>query len=212
MSASSSFAKRDHESDWSYEPDGMKHLYEPVIPQDIIIINKWFVDFQYYRIDTSAIFPKEISILSLYNNGLMSFIVKSPVNYTFPPKCNTTINYQYGLHKTPWNHGNVTDWLSKMESWIRPNDIVYVKGTVKMSFLQQHGFNAVDVDPLGCPSLKELYGLARKHNYYKVTGSESSGISKCDYHKSNGGLCAIMNTYILRRWWRGNIDNYDTTN
>ena len=153
--------------------------------------NTWIVDFQYYSSDANHIFPKEISIINFFtfDNGC-SFFAKSPNIDKKSLNADDAFQYQYKLHKTPWNYGDVQDWESKLKSIVGSPHWIYVKGAVKRNFLIQHGFeNVMDLDINGCPALKILY------RDYKL-----DGVNKCNFHTETRGLCSFTNVHILRKW------------
>ena len=168
----------------------------------------WFLDFQYYQIG-DEIFPKEINLLhhDTVKQGI-TFFAKSPTDYNFPTSAHSTLAYQYGRHKTPWNHGSVTDWKSILMSIIEPGETVCVKGSLKATFLQKNGFNALNVDTIGvtksnpngdCKSMQKLY------EERKAKGHEP--VKKCQFHVIHRGVCAVANTYVMREWYLNY--NYD---
>ena len=151
--------------------------------------NTWIVDFQYYSYDADHIFPKEISVLNCFNGVLgCSFFAKSP---HIDIDADNTFQYQFNLHKTPWNYGDVEDWVARLKFIVGPIHWIYVKGAVKRDFLIKHGFqNVVDMDESGCPSLSKLY-----------SENKSVKFTKCDLHRNAWGLCSLSNVYILRKWF-----------
>ena len=153
--------------------------------------NTWIVDFQYYSYDADHIFPKEISVINCFTNDEpCSFFAKSPNIDKEELFLDNTFQYQYRLHRTPWNYGSVQNWIHELSSTVGSIHWIYVKGAVKRDFLIKHGFqNVVDMDESGCPSLSKLY-----------SENKSVKFTKCDLHKNAWGLCSLSNVYILRKW------------
>jgi hypothetical protein len=166
-------------------------------PPLFVKADEWFVDFQYYKFADGVIFPKEFSVLNMFNETKsLNFIAKSPSNYNaYAPENMKTGDHQYNLHKTQWEDGNVENWEAKLKNLINQGDPVYVRGEEKEKFLKSFGFDAIDLGKMQCPSITNLYkGL-------KISG-HSLGVDKCAFHTANKGLCTWTNVHILRRWYR----------
>jgi hypothetical protein len=158
--------------------------------------DEWVVDFQYYSTDADHVYPKEISVLHLNSDEpAQSFFAKSPDNVDrSDEKVDSTLKYQFKLHKTPWKYGKI-EWKPKLLSLVGQNAKIYVKGAAKQKFLLENGFCTVNMDDNDCPALKDLYKT------YKCD------VEKCYFHKENFGLCSFTNVYMLRKWLK--CDTYN---
>ena len=68
-----------------------------------------------------------------------------------------------------------------------------------MKTLAAHNFKAVNMDTIGVDQ-KNLYGICPLlKQMYK---DDKPGVSKCQLHVDHGGLCALTNIHIIKKWFK----------
>lgn len=187
-----------YSDDWSYDPYKTVYVTQnpppppPPAAKKTAASKRWFIDFQYYQFDGDQIYPKEFSLLSEDGLNSLTFVTKSPPD-VMPPAGSKTVERQFSLHKTPWNHGDVVIWQSRLMDLVDiTNDILMAKGAAKTDFLRKHNFNVYNMDTFGCGALKHLFAAFP----FAVN-------AKCTFHACNAALCAKANVSAMQRWWRG---------
>jgi hypothetical protein len=106
---------------------------------------------------------KECSILNLQTMSLEHFFVKPSCNFdTLCPKDKRIVGYsERSLHNIYWEAGrnrfvDIVDWICKN---ISSSDTIYTKGLNKTKFIEcrlAKGLKVVNLETLGCPSLREV--------------------------------------------------------
>uniref|UniRef100_A0A1Y1LXJ9 Uncharacterized protein n=1 Tax=Photinus pyralis TaxID=7054 RepID=A0A1Y1LXJ9_PHOPY len=148
-----------------------------------------YVDFQGFRGSLKEFIPKEISIVSSEGPSCTTLLMKPPVNYTVTSSMKKEIKFlEDCYHGLKWNSGYITfeNFEEELRTLLQPFNRIYVKGVEKQYLLNFLDKFVINLEDVGCPSLKKL---KKSH----------SGV-RCLNHAENTLMCAQENALILHEW------------
>jgi hypothetical protein len=159
---------------------------------------EFIIDFQGFKSSTNEFIVKELALISIDSQVYELYLFKPPCDFMDLPRC---------LHKQiAWleRHHHGIFWSYGVREYKELGDVfaniqikgnVYVKGKEKQRFvislLSNFEVKVINLEDLGCPSLKEL-----KSSFYDV-----ELMKPCTFNH-NGLNCAYVNAQALLQWWK----------
>ena len=126
-----------------------------------------------FRANTNNIIVKECSIATVDGKGIYHWVVKSPFDFTELNRARRRDAHHVTqfVHGLKWEDGEVEyrDWKMSLLNFTDKASTIYAKGTGITKLLSQlTGTSVINLEDMGCPSLKDLTGPPLKCLHHTI--------------------------------------------
>lgn len=172
-------------------------LFTAITPIKMVPPNCVIMDIQCFKNNFNEFIIKEVTGIDMESGCLLfHHIAKPPFSHSLLSRekikeINWLTNNHHGLE---WEDGDIDyDTLFKIiKTNLTTTYTVLVKGCEKRQFIQTfvpEGCTVVDLDSVGCDSLKSLNNLYTDETL------------RCIHHRQVKHMCSLSNSLNMRRWF-----------